>query len=157
MAKWWASVIVPFLDRDQSPDAVLSVGSCAFVVCLCGSLAGNPLKGVPASIQKCQNLQFVDLRDTDIDSLPQEMSRLPKLADVGLSHRALKPKLAAAYASGTQKLMEYLARKDEKRALKDALRKRFTFEVGVGWGPRLQWCGNRCHDIPVPRSIGKLV
>jgi hypothetical protein len=94
-------------------------------------LAGNPLKGVPASIQKCQNLQFVDLRDTEIDSLPQEMSRLPKLADVGLSHRVLKPKLAAAYSSGTQKLMEYLARKDEKRGLKDALRKRFTFEVSL--------------------------
>ena len=90
---------------------------------------GNPLKGVPEAIESCRALTYVNLQDTLIYSLPLELSRLPLLTNVGLTHQNLKPKLAGAYVSGTRRLMEYLARKDEKRALRDQLRQRLRSDV----------------------------
>jgi hypothetical protein len=90
---------------------------------------GNPLKGVPEAIESCRALTYVNLQETLIYSLPLELSRLPLLSNVGLTHQNLKPKLAGAYVSGTRRLMEYLSRKDEKRALRDQLRQRLRCDV----------------------------
>ena len=95
-------------------------------------VTGNPLKGVPEAIESCRALTYVNLQDTLIYSLPLELSRLPLLTNVGLTHQNLKPKLAGAYVSGTRRLMEYLARKDEKRALRDQLRQRLRSDVSRG-------------------------
>jgi hypothetical protein len=107
--------------------------------------AGNPLNGVPESIENCRSLTYVNLQDTHIYSLPLELSRLPGLTNVGLSQEKLKSKLASAYGSGTKRLMEYLARKDEKRALRDQLRQRLRCEVSLPrrrpfWGDATTWC-----------------
>jgi hypothetical protein len=90
---------------------------------------GNPLSGVPESIHNCKALMFVNFQETEIVSLPAEMCRLPRLTDLSLSQKTLKPKLANAYNAGTRRLMEYLARKDEKRDLKQQLTQRFRIDV----------------------------
>ncbi len=92
-------------------------------------LNGNPISGLPAAIEACRCLAFVNLEHTNIHVLPPELSRVEGLVHVALSPQALKPKLAGAYASGTKRLMEYLAKKDEKRGLRAALVQRLRLDV----------------------------
>lgn len=92
-------------------------------------LNGNPLAGLPASIERCRSLSFVNLEGTLIYALPLELSRVASLVSVALTPAVLKPKLAGAYASGTKRLMEYLAKKDEKRALRANLMRRLRLDV----------------------------
>lgn len=90
----------------------------------------NPLLQVPPEIEGCLSLKILDLRNTDITKLPKEVSRLQSLVEIALSGTALNSKIQAAYnAGGTLTLLSYLAQRDARRELKEALRTRLTVDV----------------------------
>lgn len=94
-------------------------------------LNDNPLESIPgASLASNFALRFLDLRRTQLATLPPSLSRLPLLLDVSLEGTHLEAGLAtAARMDGTQGLLAQLKRRDERDALEYELRKKLALDV----------------------------
>eukprot|EP00948_MAST-09A_sp_MAST-9A-sp1_P000680 g680.t1 len=76
------------------------------------------LQELPPEIEHCKQLRTLDLRNTNIRSLPFELGRLQKLNNILLDGIQLESKQDEAYRTGgTKNLLKYLKHRDVLRTL----------------------------------------